>query len=159
MVGDNLRAARDWLPQARVLITIKCDVALPFDFDDLVLKPRDTDALRTLFERYEFRTWLRELDAAATAEPATPEQDCSGDHRAHYETILTEDALDAWIARLDAAPAFALDTETTSLNAMQAELVGISFAGRPTAKRPTCRWRTTMPARRRSWIAMPCWRS
>ena len=128
VVGDNLRAARDWLPQARVLITIKCDVALPFDFDDLVLKPRDTDALRTLFERYAFRTWLRELDAAATAEPDTPEQDCSGDHRAHYATILTEDALDAWITRLDAAPAFALDTETTSLNAMQAELVGISFA-------------------------------
>ena len=131
VVGDNLRAARDWLPQARVLITIKCDVALPFDFDDLVLKPRDLDALRTLFERYEFRTWLRELDAAATAEPDAPEQDCSGDHRAHYETILTETALDAWIARLDAAPAFALDTETTSLNAMQAELVGISFAPAP----------------------------
>jgi len=128
VVGDNLRAARDWLPQARVLITIKCDVALPFDFDDLVLKPRDLDALRTLFERYEFRTWLRELDAAATGEPAPPEQDCSGDHRASYETILTEAALDAWIARLDAAPAFALDTETTGLNPMQAELVGISFA-------------------------------
>jgi DNA polymerase-1 len=128
VAGDNLRAARDWLPQARVLITIKTDVALPFDFDDLVLKPRDTGTLRTLFERYAFRTWLRELDAAATANPETPEQDCSGDHRARYETLLTEARLDAWIARLDAAPAFALDTETTSLDAMQAELVGISFA-------------------------------
>ncbi|MEW5965607.1 MAG: DNA polymerase I [Pseudomonadota bacterium] len=128
VVGDNLRAARDWLPQARVLVTIKTDVDLPFDFDDLVLKPRDTDTLRPLFERYEFRTWLRELDAAATASPDTPEQDASGDHRAHYETILDEAQLDAWIARLDAAPAFALDTETTGLNPMQAELVGISFA-------------------------------
>jgi DNA polymerase-1 len=128
VAGDNLRAARDWLPQARVLITIKTDVALPFDFDDLVLKPRDTGTLRTLFERYAFRTWLRELNAAATANPETPEQDCSGDHRARYETLLTEARLDAWIARLDAAPAFALDTETTSLDAMQAELVGISFA-------------------------------
>ncbi|MHB1187056.1 DNA polymerase I [Thiobacillus sp.] len=128
VVGDNLRAARDWLPQARVLITIKADVALPFDFDDLVLKPRDTDVLRPLFERYEFRTWLRELDAAATGQPDLPEQDDSGGHRAHYETILTDAQLDAWIARLDAAPAFALDTETTGLNAMQAELVGISFA-------------------------------
>ncbi|WP_296754604.1 5'-3' exonuclease H3TH domain-containing protein, partial [Thiobacillus sp.] len=127
-VGDNLRTARDWLPQARTLITIKTDVALPFDFDDLVLRPRDRDALRTLFERYEFRTWLRELDAAATGAASTPEQDCSGEHRAGYETILTEARLDAWIARLEAAPAFALDTETTSLNAMQAELVGISFA-------------------------------
>jgi DNA polymerase-1 len=128
VVGENLRAARDWLPQARVLITIKTDVALPFDFDDLVLKPRDTDALRALFERYEFRTWLRELDAAATASPAVPEQDESGEHRVHYETILTEGQLDAWIARLHAAPAYALDAETTSLNPMQAELVGISFA-------------------------------
>jgi DNA polymerase I len=128
VVGDNLRAALDWLPQARVLITIKTDVTLPFDFDDLILKSRDTGVLRALFERYEFRTWLRELDAAATAAPDTPEQDCSGDHRAHYETILTEAALDAWIARLKAAPAFALDTETTGLNPMQAELVGISFA-------------------------------
>ena len=128
VVGDNLRAARDWLPQARALLTIKMDVALPFDFDDLVLKPRDTDALRALFERYEFRSWLRELDAAATASPEVPEQDDSGGHRVHYETILSEAQLDAWIARLDAAPAFALDTETTSLNPMQAELVGISFA-------------------------------
>ncbi|HJX57230.1 MAG TPA: 5'-3' exonuclease H3TH domain-containing protein, partial [Thiobacillus sp.] len=128
VVGDNLRAARDWLPQARALLTIKMDVALPFDFDDLVLKPRDTDALRTLFERYEFRAWLRELDSAATASPEVTEQDESGEHRAHYETILSEAALDAWIARLDAAPAFALDTETTGLNPMQAELVGISFA-------------------------------
>jgi DNA polymerase-1 len=128
VVGDNLRAARDWLPQARMLLTIKMDVALPFDFDDLVLKPRDAGVLRTLFERYEFRTWLRELDAAATAAPAAPEQDESGDHRVHYETILSEAQLDDWIARLEAAPAFALDTETTSLNAMQAELVGISFA-------------------------------
>ncbi|HWR78555.1 MAG TPA: DNA polymerase I [Thiobacillus sp.] len=127
VVGDNLRAARDWLPQARVLITIKTDVALPFDFDSLTLQPRNTEALRALFERYELRTWLRELDAAAS-ETTAPEQDTSGDHRVHYETILTEAELDAWIARLEAAPAFALDTETTSLNAMQAELVGISFA-------------------------------
>ncbi|HUX29253.1 MAG TPA: DNA polymerase I [Thiobacillus sp.] len=149
VVGDNLRAARDWLPQARALLTIKMDVALPFDFDDLVLKPRDIDALRAFFERYEFRAWLRELDSAGAPAaqkdappsrariaqdgtesdaPVLPEQDGSGDHRAHYETILSEAALDAWIARLDAAPAFALDTETTGLNPMQAELVGISFA-------------------------------
>jgi DNA polymerase-1 len=57
-----------------------------------------------------------------------PEQDTSGDHRVRYQTLLTEAALDAWIARLEAAPAFALGTETTSLNPMQAELVGIAFA-------------------------------
>ncbi len=139
VVGDNLRAARDWLPQARVLLTIKTDVALPFALDDLKPAAPDTEALRTLYTRYEFRTWLRDLDAAVRGEsappgqnagtdPALPEQDCSGDHRAQYETILDEAALDRWIAKLVAAPVFALDTETTGLNPMQAELVGISFA-------------------------------
>jgi len=128
VVGDNLRNALDWLPQARALITIKTDVDLPFELDSLTLQPRDVDTLRPLFERYVFRAWLRELDTTATEAPAEPEQDNSGDHRARYETILTEAALDAWIAKLNAAPAFALDTETTGLNAMQAELVGISFA-------------------------------
>ncbi len=139
VVGENLRAARDWLPQARVLLTIKTDVALPFALDDLKPAAPDADALRTLYTRYEFRTWLRDLDAAARGEsaspgpgagtdPALPEQDGSGDHRAHYETILDEAALDRWIGKLRAAPTFALDTETTGLNPMQAELVGISFA-------------------------------
>ncbi len=128
VVGENLRSARDWLPQARVLVTIKTDVELPFDFDDLVQKPRDTEALRGLFERYEFRAWLRELDATPNA---APEPHSSDAHRAHYETILDTGRLDAWIARLDAAPAFAFDTETTALNPMQAELVGLSFAVAP----------------------------
>ncbi|MGA9162965.1 MAG: DNA polymerase I [Thiobacillus sp.] len=128
VVGENLRAARDWLPQARVLITIKTDVALPFGVDALTQQKPDTDALRALFERYQFRSWLRELDAAATGIPAEPEQDTSGDHRTHYETLLTDAQLDDWIARLTAAPAYALDTETTGLDPMQAELVGMSFA-------------------------------
>ncbi len=137
VVGDNLRAARDWLPQARVLITIKTDVALPFALDALTPAEPDAEALRALYTRYEFRTWLRELDAAAGGESAPagqdadtslPERNDSGEHRAHYETILDDAALDRWIAKLAAAPRFALDTETTGLNAMQAELVGISFA-------------------------------
>ena len=128
VVGDNLRAARDWLPQARALITIKTDVALPFDFDTLRLQPRDTDTLRPFFERYAFRTWLRELDALATESPGAPEQDATGNHRARYETLLTASALETWLARLEAASAYALDTETTGLNPMLADLVGISFA-------------------------------
>ena len=137
VVGENLRDARDWLPQARVLLTIKTDVALPFALDDLKPGAPDADALRALYTRYEFRTWLRDLDAAARGESAPsgqdasitpPEQDDSGDHRAHYETILDAAALDRWIAKLAAAPSFALDTETTGLNPMQAELVGIPFA-------------------------------
>ncbi|HQT29961.1 MAG TPA: DNA polymerase I [Thiobacillus sp.] len=131
VVGENLRAALDWLPQARVLITIKTDVALPFALDALTLQARDTAAQRALFERFGFRAWLRELDAAATDLPAVPEQDTSGDHRARYDTLLTDAQLDDWITRLTAAPAYALDTETTGLDPMQAELVGLSFAITP----------------------------
>ncbi len=142
VVGDNLRAAKDWLPQARVLLTIKTDVALPFALDALKPAAPDAEALRTLYTRYEFRTWLRELDAAgrgesaqsgqpAGAAPAPPGPDDSGSHRAQYETILDCAALDRWIAKLQAASRFALDTETTGLNAMQAELVGMSFAIAP----------------------------
>jgi DNA polymerase-1 len=131
VVGENLRAALDWLPQARMLITIKTDVALPFTLDALTLQARDIAAQRALFERFGFRAWLRELDAATTGLPAVPEQDTSGDHRTHYESILTDAQLDDWIARLTAAPAYALDTETTGLDPMQAELVGMSFAIAP----------------------------
>ncbi|OZA21851.1 MAG: DNA polymerase I, partial [Hydrogenophilales bacterium 17-61-9] len=131
VVGENLRAAADWLPQARALITIKTDVALPFTLDTLTLQARDTAAQRALFERFGFRAWLRELDAAATDLPAVPEQDTSGDHRARYDTLLTDAQLDDWIARLTVAPAYALDTETTGLDPMQAELVGMSFAITP----------------------------
>ncbi|MFN3717015.1 MAG: DNA polymerase I [Thiobacillus sp.] len=137
VAGENLRAAKDWLPRARELLTIKTDVALPFTLDALTPVAPDADALRALYMRYEFRTWLRDLDTPAGGasapnadDTAAPGQDASGNHRAHYETILDAAALDRWIAKLAAAPGFALDTETTGLNPMQAELVGISFATR-----------------------------
>ncbi len=127
VVGENLRAARDWLPRARALLTIKTDVELPFELTTLVRQPADREALKKLYERYDFRNWLRELENAGTG-PKDPSPDASGDHRARYETILSEMALEAWIARLEAAPEFALDTETTGLNPMRAQLVGLSFA-------------------------------
>ena len=132
-VGENLRATLDWLPQARVLVTIKRDVPLPFALDTLKPAEPDAAALRALFKRFEFRTWLADLDRAgageALAEPAG--DDASGAHRAAYETILTAERLDAWIARLAAAPVYAFDTETTGLDPMRAELVGLSFAVAP----------------------------
>ena len=131
VVGDNLRRVLDWLPQARQLLTIKTDVDLPFELGELIRRPPDREALRTLYDRFDFRTWLRELDNTADAPATSPAPDSSGDHRARYETLLTADALEAWIARLEAAPIFALDTETTSLNPMQAQLVGMSFALQP----------------------------
>ena len=149
VVGENLRAALDWLPQARVLVTIKTDVPLPFELDSLTRQPADTATLRHLFGHFNFRHWLAELENAGSERALTPDArgahgaafgssgehrialETSGEHRAAYETLLTEAQLDNWIQKLEAAPIFALDTETTELAPMRAQLVGMSFAIRP----------------------------
>ena len=130
VVGENLRAALDWLPQARVLVTIKTDVALPFELASLARQPADRETLRKLFDRFDFRTWLRDLDSANDSE-AAPAPDVTGAHRSQYETILSQAQLDTWMEKLQASPIFALDTETTELAPMRAQLVGMSFALTP----------------------------
>jgi DNA polymerase-1 len=164
VVGDNLRKALDWLPTGRELITIRCnlhDVAgVPSSFDELLPRMPDKAKLAELFERFDFKTWRRELDnmpgempAAALASvkvnasaPQTPSGH-SGDlfgaaslQERRYETILTEAALDAWIIRIQRAELFCFDTETTSLDPMQAKLVGLSFSIKPgeAAYLPVC---------------------
>ena len=151
-VGDNLRRALDWLPMGRQLVTVKCDCLLDTVTDiatSLVARDEDRDALLELFDRYGFRTWLREVaETDATTESASqaPEDnegvplqpgvvDASeppvrpgADVERRYETVLTRDSLDEWIARIDAASLTAFDTETTSLDPMQARLVGMSFS-------------------------------
>ncbi len=145
VVGNNLREALDWLPQARALLTIKCDVELPVQIEGLAPRQQDTAKLAALFERFEFKTWRRELeggDAAASASssattvaaqapPAATTAAPVPQYARHYETVLTESALDAWLQKISAAPLTAVDTETTSLDAMAAELVGISLAVEP----------------------------
>ncbi|EEG10206.1 DNA polymerase I [Pseudogulbenkiania ferrooxidans 2002] len=151
-VGDNLRAALDWLPKGRELITIKCDVPLdaelPQGMETLLHRERDKPKLIELFTRFGFRSWLREVSdangsaAADAAAPASANPGVNGelfgaaeDDEApaaaverRYETLLTAAQLDAWLAKLEAAPVVSLDTETTSLDQMEARLVGISFS-------------------------------
>jgi DNA polymerase I len=136
VVGENLRNALDWLPLGRRLLTVKCDVDLACEPEDLPPAPEDTDALAALFERFAFRTWAQELkdgprevraDAAtdaprAPAEPPPPR---------HYETVLDAESLDRWLAKIDAAALTCFDTETTSLDPMAARLVGLSFSVTP----------------------------
>ncbi len=150
-VGDNLRRALDWLPMGRKLVTVKTDCPLE-EVPDIAaaLAPReeDRDALIELFDRYAFKTWLREVsqeDASTKAAGETPaEQSASGvvdetlpavrpgaDVDRRYEAILTNAALDEWLARIDAAELTAFDTETTSLDPMRAKLVGMSFSVEP----------------------------
>ena len=139
-VGENLRQALDWLPQASTLLTIKCDVELPVQIADLAPQPQDKAKLAELFDRFEFRTWRRELDDGGAAPAASgavreetplPAAAPAAQYPRHYETVTTADALAAWLARIATAPLTAVDTETTSLDPMAAELVGISLSVTP----------------------------
>ncbi len=148
VVGENLRKALAWLPLSRELVTVKCDCDLSGHhlsiLDSLRQQPEDKAALKAFFEKMGFRSWLRELNAellaASTDRPAANAGD--GDAQAalfaaeppaetRYEAVTTEAQLDAWIATIAAAGLTAIDTETTSLDAMRAELVGISLCCEP----------------------------
>ena len=118
-VGDNLRQFLEQLPVSRQLVTIKTDVELDVTPKDLIQSTPDEDRLRALFSRLEFKTWLSELGGTNTADTHPPE--------VNYTIILDEKSLRQWIKRLSKAGVFSLDTETTSLDTLCAELVGISF--------------------------------
>jgi len=130
VVGENLRTTRDWLPTARQLLTVRRDVELPAGVETLVQAPPDKAALARLFERYEFRNWLRELgDTAPAPQPETAEMQPPPPRE--YELILEDAQLERWLARLAAAELASVDTQTTSLDPQAARLVGLSFAVEP----------------------------
>jgi DNA polymerase I len=137
VVGENLRKALPWLPTARELITIRCDVGIQERLSDLAPQPADKAKLADLFERFNFKTWRKELDNMATVSttpapmPAATTSDlfaASAITTRHYETILTSADLTRWIAQISAADLLCFDTETTSLDPMTANIVGMSFA-------------------------------
>ena len=137
VVGENLRTARDWLATARELVTVKHDVALPFKVADLAPRERDRAALAALFQRFGFKSWLRDVQengdppAAAAPVPAVTPPDAPPDVPRHYETLLTEADVARWLERIAQAAVVSVDTETTSLDPFAAELVGVSFAVDP----------------------------
>ncbi|MBV8209458.1 MAG: DNA polymerase I [Burkholderiaceae bacterium] len=132
--GENLRKAVNWLPTARALVTVRTDADLSAHLPGLeALRSRapDTEALRKLFERFEFRAWLRDADstaAQAVAASEAPARPAVPAPPVHYETVLRAEQLERWIERIEAAPLASLDTETTSLDPMAARLVGISVS-------------------------------
>lgn len=157
VVGDNLRKALDWLPTARTLVTVKCDVP-GLSLDALHAAPEDKDALQALYQRFGFRTWLKELagEPAGAGQGGAANQDglpqamprrmaptnglgdspsstfmVDAHGTADYESVRSTEALERWMARLEAAELVALDTETTGLDPMTSRLVGISFAITP----------------------------
>ncbi|MAT66182.1 MAG: DNA polymerase I [Gammaproteobacteria bacterium] len=126
-VGESLRANLEQLDLSRQLATIRCDLELGQDVDALAMQPPDRAALKELYEQMEFRTWLKEI---LGGDESTEESEAAAVPAAgvEYETVLTQQQLDAWIKRLEQADHYAFDTETTSLEYMQAEIVGLSFA-------------------------------
>jgi len=156
VVGDNLRRALDWLPQARTLVTVKCDVALPLRLEDLELRQRDQAKLAELFASFGFRSWSKSEAGAERSEGVAGSgtnaaSDTSGKAKRgertdaapsqrpvartqierHYDTVLTPEALRQWLVKLERAELVSFDTETDSLEPMNARLVGLSFCAAP----------------------------
>ncbi|HEX2830382.1 MAG TPA: DNA polymerase I [Burkholderiales bacterium] len=135
VVGENLRKKLDWLPTARELLTIKCDVPLDVTPEQLAIAAQDKTTLATLFERYEFKTWLRELrdggdeaDRQAVVEAAASIITPRAAEACDYETVLTEEQLNSWVLRLEGAEIAAFDTETTNIDPFRAQIVGLSLS-------------------------------
>ncbi|MES9969093.1 MAG: DNA polymerase I [Candidatus Thiodiazotropha sp.] len=127
-IGENLRASLDQLPLSRELATIKLDVSLEKGPADYQPVEQDSVQLRRYYEWMESNRLLATLDGGEVQSDA---QELADQGPVNYETVLSEKALQAWIERLQGSDLFAFDTETTSLDYMQAELVGVSFSIAP----------------------------
>jgi DNA polymerase-1 len=146
VVGENLRQTLAWLPTARELVTVRCDADLTSHLESiqasLIAKPEDEATIATLYERYGFRSWLK----AAGGEPAPSAGSSAGKASAlldfqagaaaspgetRYESIRDLGRLEQYLAQLRTASLVAFDTETTSLDPMDAQLVGMSFCTEP----------------------------
>ncbi|GAB4223178.1 MAG: DNA polymerase I [Gammaproteobacteria bacterium] len=119
-VGENLRNAIAQLPLSKLLVTIKVDTPLSLTPHDLVLQTVDNQQLITLLKQLEFKSWLAEMLDNHVSEK-----------NKNYQTITTSEALHKWLANIEQTKLFAFDTETTSLDTLQAELVGVSLAVKP----------------------------
>ncbi|MBA8783023.1 MULTISPECIES: DNA polymerase I [Aeromonas] len=133
--ADKFREQEEQVRLSYVLATIKTDVALEQSLEELQLGPIDREALLAVYREYELRNLIKELESGG-AEESDAEGDDEGAAPAvtiktDYRCILDEAEFDEWLARLQAAPLFAFDTETTSLDYMEARVVGVSFAIEP----------------------------
>ncbi|MFO7747471.1 MAG: DNA polymerase I [Orrella sp.] len=150
-VGKNLKEALDQFELTRHLLTIRTDCDLPADTKEIehfLPKPKDTETLIQLYEHYGFRTWLRELTGDENRIPKgdarlvkqaneqdtgelTPSVEAPVVESLDYETVVTMEQAQTWLERAQSAEVVALDTETTSLDGLQAKLVGFSLCVNP----------------------------
>ncbi len=135
-IGENLREALDQLPLFKELVTIKVHLPIAYKIADFTPQKRDLEKLKGLFAELEFKTWLKNLNEFENAheghtETVTSEVVTKALKNNHYETILKKELFEQWLEKLKNAVLFAFDTETTSLDYMSAEIVGLSFAIAP----------------------------
>jgi DNA polymerase-1 len=124
-VGEYLRDSLEFLPMSYKLATIKKDLELEYSVDELAPSEPDSDGLLAIFTELEFRPWVNEINSDASAD--TNESPLTPTVVTEYETVFDETQLDIWLEKLAKADAFAFDTETTSIDYMEAKLVGLSF--------------------------------
>jgi len=141
-LAPRLEEHKDQAFLSKELATIKCDVELEHGLTELTAQPADQDALLALFQQMEFKAWIAELAGKAsstqassgnTAAPIMADESADDDElparlEGEYQIIVEQSQLDDWLQTLKAAELFAFDTETTSLNYKDAEIVGVSFA-------------------------------
>ncbi|WP_434017576.1 DNA polymerase I [Thalassotalea sediminis] len=132
-IGENLRKALDQLPLSYELATIKLDVELSQSLEELVPSSPDIEKLTTLYKRFELRRLLAELDKNQDEESGIETDTNAVQEKVdvNYDIILTQAAFNEWLEKLKSADYFSFDTETTSIDYMKAELVGLSFAVEP----------------------------
>ena len=124
-VGEYLRESLEFLPMSYELATIKKDLELEYSVDELAPSEPDSEGLLAIFTELEFRPWVNEINSDASAD--TNESPLTPTLVTEYETVFDETRLDIWLEKLASADAFAFDTETTSIDYMEAKLVGLSF--------------------------------
>lgn len=127
-VGEKLRDSVGHLPLSYELATIDCELELEAGLDDLTLQTPDKERLKELYSDLEFNTWLRQLDENTDGDDESVEEAVTVSADVEYETVLELAQFEAWLEKLKAADSFVFDTETTSLDYMQAKVVGVSFA-------------------------------
>ena len=140
VVGENLRKALDWIPKAKDLITIRCDLDIDKNWNNLKPKAQDQFALENLYQRFEFKNWLNEIKDGAhkennssyvSAEKISIKSPSQFISKIKYDTIFDETLLNSWLKKVKEKSYLCVDTETNSLDPMQAKIVGISMAVTP----------------------------
>ncbi|WP_449124991.1 DNA polymerase I [Pseudomonas viridiflava] len=129
-LAAKLEEHRDMAFLSYELATIKIDVPLDIELDQLHCGEPDRDALMELYAELEFKSWIEDLqrDAKRAGQELSVEEAPVVTKEAAYEVILEQAQFDAWLKKLQAAPLFAIVTQSNGTDAQRAQLVGLSFA-------------------------------